>query len=59
MGAVRLIDISGRIILEKKLDGISSGILNTEISTNGISEGIYIVNLITDRESDSGKVVKY
>ena len=58
-GVLRLMDISGRIIFQKQIENIAAGILEIEIPAKGMNAGIYLVNLITERDNVSGKVVKY
>lgn len=58
-GVLRLIDISGRIIFQKQIENIAAGNLDVEIPAKGMNAGIYLVNLITERDNISGKVVKY
>ncbi|MBK9639640.1 MAG: T9SS type A sorting domain-containing protein [Bacteroidetes bacterium] len=52
-------DISGRIIFQKQIENISAGNLDLEIPAKGMNAGIYLVNLITELDNISGKVVKY
>jgi Leucine-rich repeat (LRR) protein len=58
-GALRLMDISGRIIFQKQIENIAAGNLDIEIPAKGMNAGIYLLNLITERDNVSGKVVKY
>ena len=58
-GVLRLIDIEGRVVFEKQAEVISGGYFTTEIYTHDISDGVYVVNLVTDRETLSFKVGKY
>ncbi|MFN0188920.1 MAG: T9SS type A sorting domain-containing protein [Bacteroidia bacterium] len=58
-GMLRLMDISGRIIFQKQIENIAAGNLDIEIPAKGMNAGIYLVNLITERDNISGKVVKY
>ena len=58
-GFLRLMDLSGRIIFQKQIENIAAGNLDLEIPTKGMNAGIYLVNLITERDNISGKVVKY
>ncbi|MFN0187167.1 MAG: T9SS type A sorting domain-containing protein [Bacteroidia bacterium] len=58
-GVLRLMDISGRIIFQKQIENIAAGNLDLEIPAKGMNAGIYLVNLITERDNISGKVVKY
>ena len=58
-GVLRLMDISGRIIFQKQIENIAIGNLDVEIPAKGMKAGIYLVNLITERDNISGKVVKY
>ncbi len=58
-GVLRLMDISGRIIFQKQIENIAAGNLDVEIPAKGMNAGIYLLNLITERDNISGKVVKY
>jgi hypothetical protein len=58
-GVLRLMDISGRIIFQKQIENIAAGNLDLEIPAKGMNAGIYLVNLITELDNISGKVVKY
>ncbi|MBK7885972.1 MAG: T9SS type A sorting domain-containing protein [Bacteroidetes bacterium] len=58
-GQLRLMDLSGRIIYQQPTHEITSGKLNLEIPAKGMNAGIYIVNLITEKDNISGKVIKY
>ncbi len=58
-GQLRLMDLSGRIIYQQPTHEITTGKLNMEIPAKGMTAGIYIVNLITEKDNISGKVVKY
>ncbi|MBL0096397.1 MAG: T9SS type A sorting domain-containing protein [Bacteroidetes bacterium] len=58
-GQLRLMDLSGRIIYQQPTHEITTGKLNMEIPAKGMNAGIYIVNLITEKDNISGKVVKY
>jgi hypothetical protein len=58
-GVLRLMDISGRIIFQKQIENIAAGNLDIEIPGKGMNAGIYLVNLITELDNISGKVVKY
>ena len=57
-GVLRLVDIEGRIVFEKPAEVISGGYFTTEIYTHEISDGVYVVHLVTDRETWSFKVGK-
>ncbi len=58
-GLLRLFDIEGRIVFEKPADVVAGGYYTTEIYMQDFSEGVYIVNLVTDRETLSFKTMKY
>ncbi len=58
-GVLRLLDIEGRIVFEKPADVVAGGYYTTEIYMQDFSEGVYIVNLVTDRETLSFKTMKY
>ena len=57
-GVLRLVDIEGRIVFEKPADIISGGYFTTEIYMNELSSGVYVVNLVTEKETLSFKVGK-
>ncbi|MBK7963963.1 MAG: T9SS type A sorting domain-containing protein [Bacteroidetes bacterium] len=57
-GVIRLLDLNGRILVEKKIDTIHGGYYTSEIYMNAFSSGIYFVHLITDKEQVAGKVMK-
>ncbi len=61
-GVLRLMDIEGRVVFEKPAEVIrrtaDGGYYTTEINMNEISNGVYIVNLVTDRETLSLKTGK-
>jgi len=52
-----LFDLQGRLVYEKKMEIIAGGYLTTEIGTTGLSAGMYIVSLRTDKEVAVGKVL--
>ncbi|MBL0096389.1 MAG: T9SS type A sorting domain-containing protein [Bacteroidetes bacterium] len=54
---MRLMDLSGRIIYQQPSHEITAGKLNLEIPVKGLNAGIYIVNLITEKDNISGKVI--
>ena len=58
-GVLRLVDIEGRIVFEKPAEVISGGYFTTEIYTHEISGGVYVVHLVTEKETLSYKVGKY
>ena len=58
-GMLRLIDIEGRIVFEKPAEVIAGGYYTTEIYMNELVSGVYVVNLVTDRETLSFKTGKY
>jgi hypothetical protein len=58
LGTIRLLDLNGRTLFEKKIDNIHGGYYTTQIYMNAFSSGIYFVQLITDKEQVAGKVMK-
>ncbi len=58
-GSLRLFDMEGRLVYEKKIEVISGGYVTGEIPMNAVVNGVYLVNLITDSESVSSKLVKF
>ena len=57
-GVLRLFDLAGRLIYEKKIEVIAGGYVTTEIGMQGITKGMYIVSLLTEKDYLSGKVMK-
>lgn len=57
-GIIRLLDLNGRILFEKKIDNFYGGYYTDEIYMNAFSSGIYFVQLITDKEQVSTKMMK-
>ena len=57
-GVIRLLDVNGRTLFEKKIDNIHGGYFTSEIYMNAFSSGIYFVQLKTDKEQVAGKVMK-
>ena len=58
-GVLRLFDLEGRLIYEKKIEVISGGYFTGEIAMNGIASGVYIVSLVTEKDKIQGKIMKY
>jgi hypothetical protein len=58
-GSLRLFDMEGRLVFEKKIEVIAGGYVTGEIPMNAVVNGVYLVNLITDSESVSSKIVKF
>ena len=58
-GMLRLFDIEGRIVFEKPAEVLAGGYYTTEIYMNEILDGVYVVNLITDKETLSFKTGKF
>ena len=58
-GVLRLFDIEGRIVFEKPAEVLAGGYFTTEIYMQDFSEGVYVVNLITDMETLSFKTSKF
>ena len=57
-GVLRLLDIEGRIVFEKPAEVIAGGYFTTEIYMNDLSSGVYLVNLVTEKDTLSYKVMK-
>ncbi len=57
-GVLRLVDIEGRVVFEKPAEVVSGGYFTTEIYMNELSSGVYVVNLVTEKETLSFKVGK-
>jgi hypothetical protein len=58
-GVLRLYDMEGRVVFEKQAEVISGGYFTTEVNMSGLANGVYMVNLVTEKEKISGKVGKY
>ena len=57
-GSLRLVDMDGRVVYEKNIAVIPGGYVATEIPVNNFASGIYIVSLVTEKETLSYKVGK-
>ncbi|MBK7965065.1 MAG: T9SS type A sorting domain-containing protein [Bacteroidetes bacterium] len=57
-GVLRLFDVEGRVVYERKMEVIAGGYFTGEIAMNGIAAGVYIVSLSTEKEKVQGKVLK-
>ncbi|MBK9318388.1 MAG: T9SS type A sorting domain-containing protein [Bacteroidetes bacterium] len=58
-GSLRLFDLEGRLVYEKRVEVIAGGYVTGEIPMNEVANGVYFVNLITDSESVSSKTIKF
>ncbi|MBK7887348.1 MAG: T9SS type A sorting domain-containing protein [Bacteroidetes bacterium] len=58
-GSLRLFDMEGRLVYEKKMEVIAGGYVTGEIPMNAVANGVYFVNLITESESVSSKTIKF
>ena len=58
-GVLRLFDVEGRVVVERKMDVIAGGYFTGEIAMNGIASGVYIVSLSTEKDKVQGKVLKF
>jgi hypothetical protein len=58
-GVLRLFDVEGRVVYERKVDVIAGGYFTGEVAMNGIASGVYIVSLTTEKDKVQGKVLKF
>jgi hypothetical protein len=58
-GVLRLFDMEGRVVFEKQAEVISGGYYTSEINMSGQANGVYLVNLVTEKEKISSKIGKY
>jgi len=58
-GVLRLFDMEGRVVFEKPVEVLAGGYYTTEINMSGLANGVYMVNLVTEKEKISGKIGKY
>ncbi len=58
-GLLRLFDMEGRVVVERKVSVINGGYFTGEIAMNGIASGVYIVSLTTEKDKVQGKVLKF
>jgi hypothetical protein len=54
---LRLFDMQGRLVQERRLEVIPGGYLTGEIQMQGVAKGVYILSLVTEREMVQGKVM--
>ncbi len=57
-GVLRLFDVEGRVVYERKVDVIAGGYFTTEINLNGVASGVYVVSLVTEKDKIQGKILK-
>ena len=57
-GVLRLFDIEGRIVFERPAEVLAGGYYTTEIYMNELVSGVYLVNLVTEKDALSYKVMK-
>jgi hypothetical protein len=58
-GVLRLFDVEGRVVYERKMDVISGGYFTGEVAMNGVASGVYIVSIVTEKDKVQGKILKY
>jgi Secretion system C-terminal sorting domain len=58
-GVLRLFDVEGRVVVERKVDVIAGGYFTSEINMNGIASGVYIVSLSTEKDKVQSKIMKF
>ena len=58
-GVLRLLDIEGRIVFEKPAEVLAGGYYTTEVYMNEMATGVYIVQLVTEKETLSFKTGKF
>ena len=58
-GVLRLFDMEGRVVYERKVDVIAGGYFTGEIGMNGIASGVYVVSLVTEKDKVQSKIMKY
>ena len=57
-GSLRLFDTEGRVVDEKKMEVITGGYYTAEINMQSFAKGVYVVSLVTEKETVSYKVGK-
>ena len=57
-GVLRLFDIEGRIVFERPAEVLAGGYYTTEIYMNELVSGVYLANLVTEKDALSYKVMK-
>ena len=62
-GVLRLFDVEGRVVYERKINVIPGGYFTGEINMNvrrtADASGVYIVSLTTEKDKVQGKILKY
>ncbi len=58
-GVLRLFDVEGRVVVDRKVEMIAGGYFTGEIAMNGIASGMYIVSLTTEKDKVHSKVLKF
>ena len=58
-GVLRLFDVEGRVVYERKMEVVAGGYFTGEIAMNGIASGVYIVSLTTEKDKAQSKILKF
>ena len=58
-GVLRLFDVEGRVVVERKVEVIAGGYFTSEIAMSGIASGVYVVSLTTERDKVQSKVLRF
>ena len=58
-GVLRLFDVEGRVVVERKVEVVQGGYFTSEINMHGVASGVYIVSLVTEKDKIQGKILKF
>ncbi|MBK7683680.1 MAG: T9SS type A sorting domain-containing protein [Bacteroidetes bacterium] len=58
-GVLRLFDVEGRVVVERKVEVVSGGYFTGEVAMNGIASGVYIVSISTEKDKVQSKIMKF
>ena len=54
---VRVFDMSGKVVYTKSLEGLTAGVHTEAINCQGLQKGVYLINVVTDSQMMTSKLV--
>ena len=54
---VRVFDMSGKVVYTKSLSNLTAGVHTEAINCQGLQKGVYLINVITDSQMMTSKLV--
>ncbi|MBQ8045973.1 MAG: T9SS type A sorting domain-containing protein, partial [Bacteroidales bacterium] len=54
---VRVFDMSGKVVYTKSLENLTAGVHTEAINCQGLQKGVYLINVVTDSQMMTSKLV--